>query len=296
MADNRTLNDFVQPQFGSTSSIARSTVEPNNFEIKTSLIMFIMQDQFSGTPMENPSKHLNSFIEKYDTLKINGVDNNAIRLKLFPFSLKENAKEWLQGNDPDFFKTWDSLSRSFLTKFFPPGKTAKLRGSINSFSQYDQESLYEAWERFKALQRQCPHHGIQDWMLIQIFYNGLKPDIRFSIDTAAGGTIMSKTPSAIKELIEKLALNHYQWPGDRIIHKKAPSENDAMAAIVAKIDDMSANFENKLALISKPQQQTQALQPPLVCDDCGIQGHDPDSCPSIGSFTMEQMNAFQSQP
>ena len=106
--------------------------------------MFIMQDQFSGTLMENPSRHQNSFIEKCDTLKINGVAEDAIRLKLFPFSLKEIAKGWLQGNDPNFFKTWDSLSRSFLTKFFLPWKTAKLRGSINSFSQYDQESLYEA--------------------------------------------------------------------------------------------------------------------------------------------------------
>ena len=88
MADNRTLNDFVQPQFGATSSIARSNVELNNFEIKTILIMFILQDQFSGIPIENTSKHLNLIVEKCDTLKINGVNENATRLKLFPFSLK----------------------------------------------------------------------------------------------------------------------------------------------------------------------------------------------------------------
>ena len=92
-------------------------------------------------------------------------------------------------------------------------------------------------------------------MLIQIFYNGLKTDIRFSVDTAGGGTIMSKTPADIKDLIKKLALNHYQWSGDRAIHKKSPIENDAIAAIIAKIDDMSTNFESKLAMISKPQQQ-----------------------------------------
>jgi len=45
------------------------------------------------------------------------------------------------------------LSKAFLSKYFPPGTTAKLRTEIMSFIQRDGESLYEAWERFKDLQR-----------------------------------------------------------------------------------------------------------------------------------------------
>ena len=70
MADQRTFKDFVQPRFSSTSSIARPNPTAHNFEIKTSLINFIMTDRFGGLPMENPSKHLNSFIEKCSTLRI----------------------------------------------------------------------------------------------------------------------------------------------------------------------------------------------------------------------------------
>jgi len=44
-------------------------------------------------------------------------------------------------------------SKAFLSKYFPPGKTAKLRAEITPFIQRDGESLYEARERYKDLQR-----------------------------------------------------------------------------------------------------------------------------------------------
>jgi len=54
------------------------------------------------------------------------------------------------------------LYKSFLSKYFPPSKTTNLRIEIISFIQRDEEPLYEAWKRFKDLQRQCPHHGVPD--------------------------------------------------------------------------------------------------------------------------------------
>ncbi|KAJ9535979.1 LOW QUALITY PROTEIN: hypothetical protein OSB04_un000855 [Centaurea solstitialis] len=298
MADQRTLKDFIQPRFSNTSCIARPANQTaNNFEIKTSLINFIMIDRFSGTPMENPSKHLNSFIEKCGTLKINGLDEEAIRLKLFPFSLKDAAKEWLEGHDPDFFTSWEGLAKAFVTRFFSPGKTANLTKGITNFTQGGTEELYEAWERFKSLQRQCPHHGIEDWRLIQLFYNGLRSNARFAIDSSAGGTIMTKTPAFLKDLIENLAINHYQWPNERAVHPKGPSssDSDTMASIVAKIDNMSASFDDKLAQLARgPHQQYQ--EPPNICVVCGVQGHDSNACPATMNCTMEEMNALQLQP
>jgi len=47
--------------------------------------------------------------------------------------------------------TWDELIRVFLAKFFPPGKTASLRNQTTSFLQREDESLDQAWERFKDI-------------------------------------------------------------------------------------------------------------------------------------------------
>ncbi|KAJ9544519.1 hypothetical protein OSB04_024226 [Centaurea solstitialis] len=296
MADERTLKDFVQPRFSSTSSIAMPTSTAHNYEIKTSLINFVMMDRFSGLPMENPSKHLNSFIEKCSTLRIDGLDEEAIRLKIFSFSLKDGAKEWLEGHEPNFFTTWDALAKAFITRYFPPGKTANLTKAITNFTQGPMEELYEAWERFKNLQRNCPHHAIEDWRLVQLFYNGLRPETRFAIDTSACGSIMTKTPGAIKDLIENLAINHYQWPSERALHGRMHStpESNAMATLVAKIENLNATFVEKIAQITKVLQQPQDA--PNICVVCGGLGHDSTMCPSTAGLTMEELNALQVQP
>lgn len=166
----RILRDCAMPNAGApSSSIVRPSINANNFELKHGLINIVQQDQFSGLPNEDPNEHLANFLEKCDTIKLSGVDDTSIKLRLFPFSLKDKAKKWLNSNPTDFFTTWKALSQAFLNKYFPPGKTAKLRNDITNFTQPDGESLYEAWERFKELQRKCPHHSIPDWLLVQIF-------------------------------------------------------------------------------------------------------------------------------
>jgi len=116
------------------------------------LIIFVEWDQFGGHPSENPNAHVRKFLAKCNTIKLNGMSTDAIRLWLFPFSLKDKASDWLQNEEPNSFTTWAILSRAFLSKYFPLGKTTKLRTKITSFIQRDVESLYEAWERFKDLQ------------------------------------------------------------------------------------------------------------------------------------------------
>jgi len=165
--DPRALRDYVLTQATClTSPIVNPAVEANHFELRPALISFVEQNQFGGRPSENPHLHLRNFLAKCDTIKLNQVSADAIRLRLFPFSLKDRASDWLLNEEPNSITTWEALSKAFPSKCFPPGMIAKLRVKITSFTQRDDESLYEAWERFKDLQRQCPHHGVPDWLLI----------------------------------------------------------------------------------------------------------------------------------
>ena len=42
-----------------------------------------------------------------------------MRLKLFPFTLKDKAKIWLNSLSPRSIQTWTDLKAEFLKKFFP---------------------------------------------------------------------------------------------------------------------------------------------------------------------------------
>ena len=51
----------------------------------------IQANQLDGTLVEDLNAHIISFMEIYDTFKHNGVSNDAIWLRLFPFSLKDKT-------------------------------------------------------------------------------------------------------------------------------------------------------------------------------------------------------------
>ncbi|KAJ9183766.1 hypothetical protein P3X46_007577 [Hevea brasiliensis] len=190
-------------------SITRPRVEANNFELKPALCQMVQQSQFGGNPSESPHVHLANFLEISDMLKINGVSDDAIRLRLFPFSLKDRAREWLHSLPPD------------------------------------DESLYEAWERYKDLQRRCPHHGIPKWMLVQHFYNGVSPAIRSTIDASSGGDLMEKSEDEAFSALDKIAYNNYQWSCERNEIKKPAGmfELDAMNMINAKFDALTRKMD-----------------------------------------------------
>ena len=157
----RTLGDYATPNAeGCATSIVRPPIQANNFEIKPALLHLVQQEQFGGNSNEDPNSHIASFLQLCDTMKVNGASDDAIRLRLFPFSLRDKAKSWLQSQPQGSIVTWNELVTRFLTKYFPPSKSAKMRQEITSFSQHDGEVLYDAWERFKDLLRRCPHHAI----------------------------------------------------------------------------------------------------------------------------------------
>ena len=160
--------------------------------------------------MVDPNLHLSVFLEMCDTLKLNRVSTDTIRLQLFPFSLRDKARTLLHSFPSGCITTWDELTRAFLAKLFPPSKTVSLRNQITNFTQRDDEMLYEAWERIKDLLRLCPHNGLQRWMIVQAFYNGVTQPVRSIIDVVAGGTLMNKTEDDAYNLIEDMMLNNFQ--------------------------------------------------------------------------------------
>ena len=132
--------------------IVRPEVEASNFELKpVKFQMLQTMGQFKGLPTEDPHLHLKLFLEVSDAFKIVGATQDALRLRLFPYSLRDRARAWLNSLPSNSITTWNELADKFLMKYFPLTKNTKLRNEITSFHQLENESLYETWERFKEL-------------------------------------------------------------------------------------------------------------------------------------------------
>lgn len=171
----------------------------------------MQQNQFAGLPTENPNQHLKVFIQLDDALKTNNVSPEVIHLRLFPFSLRDRARSWLDSLLANSITTWNDLKKVFLARYFPPIKTVILQNQITRFTQHDGESLFDAWERYKELLGACPHHGLEQWLIIYTFYNGLLYNTKMTIEAAIGGALMNKPYPKAYALIEDMVQNHYQW-------------------------------------------------------------------------------------
>ena len=97
-------------------------------------------------------------------------------------------------------------------KYFPVTKNAGLRNEIISFHQLEDESLYDAWKRFKELLRRCPHHGILYCIQLETFYNGLNPCTRLMVDASGNEALLSKSYNEAYAILKRIAKKNYQWP------------------------------------------------------------------------------------
>ncbi|GKF17541.1 reverse transcriptase domain-containing protein, partial [Tanacetum coccineum] len=173
-----------------------------NFDLKHGLLNLGTSKQFYGFKKEDPHAHICWFNKITSTIKYRDVPNSSIKLMLFPFSIEGAARIWLEKEPPRSILTWEDFVSKFINQFFPPSKTTNLQNEITNFQQRFKETFSEAWERFKDLLRACPHHGFTELHQLDTFYNALTSTDQDSLNAAASGNLLTKTPRDVLTIIE----------------------------------------------------------------------------------------------
>jgi len=91
----------------------------------------------------------------------------------------------------------------------------KKKHEISNFRQGENESLYDAWERFKLLLKRCPGHEFSNTQYLQIFTEGLSYNNRMFLDASDGGSMRFKTDHEVQTLIENMAQNEYRVDAEK---------------------------------------------------------------------------------
>ncbi|KAH9679446.1 hypothetical protein KPL71_026137 [Citrus sinensis] len=222
----------------------------------------------------------------------------SIAIRLFPFSLRDRARAWLNSLLPDSITTWNDLADKLLMKYFPPTKNAKLRNEITSFHQLEDESLCDAWERFKELLRKCPHHGIPYCIQLGTFYNALNPSTRLMVDASVNGALLSKSYNEAYEILERIANNNYQWPSTRQAAARGTTRVHNVNALTALSAQVTSLTKMIKAMTIAPATVNQIYD--MSCIYCG-EGHLFDNCPGnpasvnyVGNFNRQNQDNLYS--
>ena len=120
----------------------------------------VQQHQYTGHPSEDSNEHMGRFLRIANTMKLNGVRPEVIKLQLFPFSLRDVVATWFESLSYGSVNNWEELVDADMSIFFHPALTLERREEIIVFKQGEDESLYTTWERFKRLLKRCQMHDI----------------------------------------------------------------------------------------------------------------------------------------
>nr|GEV98730.1 zinc finger, CCHC-type [Tanacetum cinerariifolium] len=174
-----TLRDYSRPSHEGY----RNTIEfhdGNNVVPLRSDTIWLVQNgcSFHRLRPDDPNQHLKDFLKLVDSLDLDVANRERARMRLFQFSLRFQASNWLERLSAGSISNREDLTTRFIAQFFPSERTAKFRNNILMFQQHQSESLSEAWTRFNDLLQKVSHHSIDLWLEVKIFYDHVNPATR----------------------------------------------------------------------------------------------------------------------
>lgn len=116
-----------QPMWSSTRTVAPTPSSaiiqrpfPNNFHIKGTHMQMILENQFDGRIRSDPHRHIADFLEINNLFQYGENQEEAVKLRTFPFSLSGEAKIWLNELNEGTITTWEEMREAFVSRYFYP--------------------------------------------------------------------------------------------------------------------------------------------------------------------------------
>ncbi|GMI63452.1 hypothetical protein HRI_000014500 [Hibiscus trionum] len=238
---------------------------------------------FGGTATEDARQNLRGFLDICRAFKIHGVHQDILRLRLFPYSLRDMAKQWLNNQPAGSFNSWAKLCKDFLDRFSPSNVTDRLRNEITTFRQGDDEPMYEAWERYQQMLNNGPLHGLPAWTQVPIFYNGVNYPTRMMIDASVDGIILDTPLEEALRLLNIAAKNDYKFPTAHRGGTRRPAtvnEVEASKSVNARLDTLT---ELVMKMVKSPGKVHEVKDVEPFHGECGA-NHDSSECTTSENY------------
>ncbi|XP_052177519.1 uncharacterized protein LOC127791578 [Diospyros lotus] len=238
---------------------------------------------------ENPYTHMREFEEVCGTCVDQNVNEDTVRLKLFPFSLKDKAKMWLNTLESRSIGTWREMQTKFLKKYFPANRTASLQRQMMNFACKPTESFAQAWDRFKDLLLTCPHHAFEQWRVVSFFHDALTPNLKMLVSTMCNGEFYEKTPEEAFHFFDTLAENTRNWEVSPLSLEDSREHVSPQPRGKFQISESDNINARSTALTKKMEElelkKTKAVhEVEVLCVVCETNGHMTEDCPTIPTF------------
>ncbi|GJT02147.1 hypothetical protein Tco_0823316 [Tanacetum coccineum] len=111
----RTLGDYSKPSHRGYRNTIELPVGNNVVPLRSDTIQLVQNGcLFHGLRSEDLNQQLKDFLKLVDSLELNGENRERTRLRLFQFSLRDQASNWLERLPAGSITTWEDHTTRFL--------------------------------------------------------------------------------------------------------------------------------------------------------------------------------------
>nr|GEU47386.1 reverse transcriptase domain-containing protein [Tanacetum cinerariifolium] len=208
MTDNRTMEELLQaPTEGYGEAIVIPEINADHFEIKTNLLQLVQANPYHGFERENPRTHINKFKRITSTLKFRDVPNDVIKLMMFSYSLKGNARVWIDKLADQILTLVDIFAKKIVT---PALVKAVVESCVTCGGEFKNEiqNTMKTQQTVLMEQQNAFQNNLQNMLSgffrinpqLQKFFLFFQ-DLHFDISFADALLLMPKFASTIKSLL-----------------------------------------------------------------------------------------------
>ena len=124
---DRTLGEYSRPSHQGYRNTIELNQGANVTPLRSDTIRLVQSGcAFHGLHSEDPNQHLRDFLKIVDSIDLSVDTREATRLRLFQFSLRDQASQWLERLPAGSITTWNGLTTLFLAQFSHRGELANL--------------------------------------------------------------------------------------------------------------------------------------------------------------------------
>ena len=120
MADRRTIKQINTPEIRNDYRCISLPAGAENEVIGASDGLIRMLPNFHEREDENPNRFLLNFQTTCRAMRPHGVDEELLKIRVFPLPLKEKVKDWFYFLLAGTVTSWAELVIAFLDEYFPP--------------------------------------------------------------------------------------------------------------------------------------------------------------------------------
>ncbi|GKE52856.1 hypothetical protein Tco_1488012 [Tanacetum coccineum] len=118
------MAELILKKYMENAQAESNHAEPNInddmiIELSDEFLMEMKNNSYHEMFDEDVVDHIAKVLKLLDLIKIHGMDSHQLRMKVFPLSLADDARQWWIDEGEGKVTTWEELVKKLFCKFYP---------------------------------------------------------------------------------------------------------------------------------------------------------------------------------